>query len=322
MDLRRLDLNLLVVFDTVLTERSVTRAADRLALTQPAVSHALQRLRAACGDDIVRRQGHTMVPTPHAMALHPEVRAILVRAQRVFSLSSAFDPQTTTRQFQVGCSDHAATALLGPLLGSLLAEAPGLRLQLLHVGRSNAADMLRAGALDLALGLFNSADDAIAVRTVREVPYVCAMRTSHPLARGPFTLARYLGAQHLQVLVQPGSFGGIDQTLARLGHERNIRLVAAHFGAALGLLGNTDLLLTVPRDLLPDRPAEAGLCIRALPYEADPFRHQIAYARHATDDPGMAWLLTFLTAMPAGAAARARSTGTRTGSAGAVRRPR
>lgn len=101
MDFRRLDLNLLVVFDAVLSERSVSRAAERLSLTQPAVSHALARLRAACGDPIVVRQGHGMVPTPRAMALHAEVRALLARAQRVFSLSSAFDPGQSQRQFHI-----------------------------------------------------------------------------------------------------------------------------------------------------------------------------------------------------------------------------
>lgn len=294
MDFRRLDLNLLVVFDAVLSERSVTRAAERLALTQPAVSHALSRLRAACGDPIVVRQGHGMVPTPKAVALHPEVRALLARAQRVFSLSSAFDPRQSQRQFHIGCSDHAAQALLGPVLPALLRDAPGVRLQLLHAGRSNAADMIRAGALDLALGVFNSADDTIEVRTVRESPYVCLMRAGHPLAGGRFTLARYLAAQHLQVLVQPGAFGGIDQTLARLGHERDIRLVAPHFGAALGLLHGTDLVLTVPDDLAPGARLPPGLLRRAVPFDLDPFRHQIAMSRRANDDPGVAWLVSTL----------------------------
>lgn len=295
MDVRRLDLNLLVVFDAVLNERSVSRAADRLALTQPAVSHALARLRAACGDQILSRQGKAMVPTPKAMALHPEVRAILTRAQRVFALSSAFDPQQSNRQFHIGCSDHAALAVLNPVIGRLLQTAPGIRLQLLHAGRSNAADMIRAGSLDLALGVFNNADDAVLVRTLREVKYLCVMRKSHPLATGRLTLARYAAAQHLQVLVQPGSFGAIDQTLARLGHERDIRLVASHFGVAMGLLANTDLLLTVPADLLPSGQG-SGLCTRALPFELEPFRHQLAMSRRAGEDAGIAWLLQELIA--------------------------
>ena len=296
MDVRRLDLNLLVVFDAVLNERSVSRAADRLALTQPAVSHALARLRAACGDAIVSRQGRAMVPTPKAMALHPEVRAILTRAQRVFALSSAFDPAQSNRQFHIGCSDHAAQAVLHPVIGRLLQAAPGVRVQLLHAGRSNAADMIRAGSLDLALGVFNNADDAVLVRTLREVDYVCLMRQAHPLAaRGRLTLPRYAAAQHLQVLVQPGSFGGIDQTLARLGHERDIRLVASHFGVALGLVGQTDLLLTVPADLAKGAH-ELGLCTRAVPFALEPFRHQIAMSRRAGEDAGIAWLLERLSA--------------------------
>ncbi len=290
MDLRRLDLNLLVVFDAVMTERSVSRAADRLALTQPAVSHALARLRVACGDDIVVRRGHAMVPTPKAVALQHEVRALLLRAQRVFAMASAFDPAASHRHFQVGCSDHAANAILLPALGPLLGEAPHVRIQLLHVGRTHAADLIRAGTLDFALGVFNSADDTIAVKTLAEVPYVVFMRRGHPLARRPLSLPAYLAAGHLQVLVQPGSFGGVDQTLSRLGHERNIRLVSAHFDVAWRALESTDLLLTAPRDLVgPGQGTALRQC--AVPFELDPFRHQIAMSRRAGDDPGIAWLV-------------------------------
>jgi DNA-binding transcriptional LysR family regulator len=294
MDLRRLDLNLLVVFDAVLSERSVSRAADRLALTQPAVSHALTRLRQACGDQIVVRRGHAMVPTPKAVALQQEVRAILVRAQRVFAMSSAFDPARSRRHYQIGCSDHAAVAILEPVLGRILAQAPFVRIQLTHVGRTHAADMIRSGALDLALGVLNSADDAIAVKTLREVPYVCVARAGHPAFKRRLTLDRYLAAEHLQVLVQPGSFGVIDQTLSRLGQERNIRLVAAHFEAALRLLPSTDLILTVPKDLVARQ--EARWSLQAVPFALEPFRHQIAMGRSFADDPGTSWLIDMLSA--------------------------
>lgn len=293
MDLRRLDLNLLVVLDAVLSERSVSRAADRLALTQPAVSHALARLRQVCGDEIVMRQGRTMVPTPKAVALQDEVRAILVRAQRVFAMSSLFDPTQSRRHFQIGCSDHAAVAVLEPVLSRILAEAPQMRLQLSHVGRTHAADMIRSGALDLALGVLNSADDAIAVRTLKEVPYVCVARAFHPAFNPRLTLDSYLAGEHLQVLVQSGSFGAIDQTIGRLGHERNIRLVAAHFDTAMRLLLTTDLLLTVPRDLVT-RYEGSGLCIGEVPFALEPFRHQLAMSRSATDDPGTSWLVDVL----------------------------
>lgn len=293
MDLRRLDLNLLVVFDAVLGERSVSRAADRLALTQPAVSHALARLRQACGDDIVVRQGRAMVPTPKALALQHEVRAILVRAQRVFAMSSSFDPVRSTRHFQIGCSDHAAVAILEPVLGRILATAPQVRIQLTHVGRTHAADMIRSGALDLALGVFNSADDAVAVKTLKEVPYVCVARSAHPAFKRGLTLERYLAAEHLQVLVQSGSFGVIDQTIGRMGHERNIRLVAAHFEAAVRLLQSTDLILTVPRDLVA-RHKDVPLGMRDVPFALEPFRHQIAMSRSVTDDPGASWLIDML----------------------------
>ena len=291
MDLRRIDLNLLLVFDAVLAERSVSRAAARLALTQPAVSHALARLRQACGDPIVERRGRTMVPTPRAVTLQPEVRALLTRAERVFTLSGDFDPCQSTRVFQIGSSDLAAQVLLAPVLGVIRSRAPGVRLHLLHAGRNDAIDLIRAGTLDIALGVFHSADETVQIRTVRDSPYVCAMAASHPLAQGELTLARYLSAAHLQVLVQPGTFGVIEQTLARRGAERDIRLTAAHFGAALAMLrSGANLLLTAPADLFPQASCD-GLCLRSPPFEVEPYRHQVALSRRASDDPGLAWLV-------------------------------
>lgn len=293
MDLRRFDLNLLRVFDVVVSERSVSRAAAQLMLTQPAVSHALSRLRAACNDPILERRGRSMVPTPRAVALHPEVRALLARAQRVFSLSGEFDPAHSTRSFQIGCSDYAAQTLMPRALRAIRREAPDVKLFLVHAGRSDALDLLRAGTLDVALGVFNAADDALQVRTVLEEPYVCAMAKKHPLACGRLTLERYLQAEHVQVLVQPGISGVIEHTLARQGVERRIRLVTAHFSTALSMVTQSDLLLTAPRGLLRS-PQAGGLRQVPVPFAVDPFRHQIALTKRSLVDPGITWLVTVI----------------------------
>lgn len=316
MELRHIDLNLLRVFDAVVSERSVSRAAVQLSLTQPAVSHALARLRIACGDAILERHGRAMVPTAHAAALLPQVRALLAQAQRIFSSTAHFDAAQSQRSFQVGASDYAVQRLLPPVLASVRRTAPGVRLRVLHAGRSDALDLLHAGAIDLALGVFNSADDSLQLRTVLEEPYACAMAAGHPLARGTLTLPRYLQAAHLQVLVQPGRLGAIEQTLARLGVERRVAMTSAHFGPAVALVAATDLLLTAPRGLFGPRPSANGLHMAPPPFALEPYRHQIAASKRAMADPGIAWLYALIesgcdtcsrSARPAGRFGRGRS---------------
>lgn len=294
MELRHIDLNLLRVFDAVVSERSVSRAAVQLSLTQPAVSHALARLRTACGDAILERRGRAMVPTAHAAALLPQVRTLLAQAQRIFSSTAQFDAAQSQRSFQIGASDYAVQRLLPAVLASVRRAAPGVRLRVLHAGRSDALDLLHAGAIDLALGVFNSADDTLQLRTVLEEPYACAMAAGHPLARAALTLPRYLQAAHLQVLVQPGRLGAIEQTLARLGVERRVVMTSAHFGAALALAAATDLVLTAPRGLFQPEPSALGLHLAAPPFALEPYRHQLAASKRALSDPGVAWLFALM----------------------------
>lgn len=288
MNLRRLDLNLLTVFDAVIAERSVSRAAARLSLTQPAVSHALGRLREACGDAIIERYGRAMVPTARALALHGEVRAILARAQRVFTMSGDFDPASSERVFHLGSSDYAAQATLPALVTRVRKAAPLVRIAMHHTGRNDGPDLVRSGVLDAALGVFNPAEEELHAELVTEEPYVCAMSARHPLARKRrLALADYAQAAHVQVLVQPGTTGVIEETLARLGRPRRIAVVSAHFLVATSLLENSDLLLTAPRGLF----AQArGLKLHALPFAVIPFRTQLACARRQLADPGLRWL--------------------------------
>jgi DNA-binding transcriptional LysR family regulator len=290
MNLRRLDLNLLTVFDAVIAERSVSRAAARLSLTQPAVSHALGRLREACGDAIIERYGRGMVPTPRALALHGEVRAILARAQRVFAMSGAFDPSTSERVFHLGASDYAAQIALPRLVGRLRKSAPQVRIAVHHTGRNDGPDLVRSGVLDAALGVFSPAEDEIQTELVAEEPYACAMSARHPLARKRrLSLEDYANAAHVQVLVQPGITGVIEETLGRLGRPRRVAVVSAHFLVAASLLGESDLLLTAPRGLFAAARTH-GLKLHALPFAVIPFRTQLACARRQLADPGLTWL--------------------------------
>ena len=289
VDLRRLDLNLLTVFDAVVSERSVSRAANLLSLTQPAVSHALGRLRAACGDAILERYGRAMVPTPRATALHGEVRAILARAQRVFLMASVFDPASSERVFRIGASDYAAQIALPQLVQRARSAAPLLRIEVHHAGRNDGPDLIRSGVLDVAIGVFNAAEEGVRTEMLLEEPYACAMAATHPLAGRPLTLQAYLDATHIQVLVQAGTSGAIEEMLGRAGARRKVAVVTAHFLVAVSLLAGTDLILTAPRGLFA-LGGTVGLKLRKPPFPIERFWTQLAYAPRHLPDPGLRWL--------------------------------
>ncbi len=307
MNLRRLDLNLLVVFEAVVAEASVSRAAHRLHLTQPALSHALARLRTAFGDPILVRKGRTMQATPRALATLPEVRALLSQVGRLFAQGGRFDPATAERQLHIGVSDYAATAVLAPCLARIQREAPAMRLRLHHAGRVDAPGMLRSGQLDLALGVFNTLTADLDTLPLRDEPYRCAVARVHRMPM-PLSLDAYLQADHLNVLVQGEALGLIDEALAQRGLTRRIVLTVAHFGVALPLLAASPMVLTAPAGLL-HAVAAAQMDTCDPPVALPPFRTQMAWARRSDEDEALRWLRScLLDAAEPGAAAFASPT--------------
>lgn len=287
--LRRIDLNLLVVFEAVVGEASVSRAARRLHLTQPALSHALARLREAFGDPILVRRGRTMEATPRALAALPDVRSLLVQAGRVFAHAGHFDPARAERRVQIGASDYAASTVLQRVLPQVLAQAPSMRLRVHHVGRADAPAQLLSGQLDLALGVFNTLTAELRTAPLTEEPYLCAVARGAKAPR-KMTLADYLRSDHLNVLVQGDALGLIDEALAQLGLARRIVLTVPHFMAAARLLAGTPLLLTAPRGLLQDAAVRPLVRTFAPPLELPAFRTQMAWPQRNDDDEGLRWL--------------------------------
>ena len=198
MHVSRFDLNLFVVFDAIYTEGSLTRAARVLNLTQPAVSHALGRLRDRLEDPLFVRQGARMVPTSRARAMVTPVRHALGGLQRCLSDEGGFDVADAERTFVVGLRDGLEGCLLPPLTAGILEEAPGVRLQSMTVARRQLATELASGRLDLAADVLLPLPDAIEHRPVMSGPLVVIMRPGHPLA-GKLDLPAYLAAQHVLV---------------------------------------------------------------------------------------------------------------------------
>jgi len=222
INFKTLDLNLLRVFDEVMTERSLTKAAHKLALTQPAVSNALRRLRDALGDELIQRQGQTMAPTPRALALWPAVREALRQLQEVIT-PSHFVPGLANTTFILAMADATAAELMPGLIEVMDQDAPGISLRVVPLTTRDPRPLLDAQHADLAVGYFPAAladltaraqageTVAFAHQRLFTGEYVCAMRRGHPLAKGPLTLNRFCAARHLLVSFSGRPFGTLTK---------------------------------------------------------------------------------------------------------------
>lgn len=287
MSLRRVDLNLLVVFEAVVAEGNVSRAARRLHLSQSAVSHALARLRDAFGDPVLVRHGRRMEPTPVALAALPEVRTLLAQVNRLLAHGGRFEPIRAERTVRMGVSDYATVAVLPEVFARIRREAPALRLHLHHAGRSDVPGWLRSGQLDLALGVFNTLSADLACMPLLEEPYLCAVGSG---ARLPRSEREYLEAEHLNVLVSGDALGLVDEALARRGLARRIALTVPHFAAAPALLTGTGLVYTGPAGMLRQPALKRMLHCGPAPLELPPFRTQLAWSLRTEQDEALRWL--------------------------------
>ena len=295
MHVSRFDLNLFVVFDAIYTEGSLTRAARVLNLTQPAVSHALGRLRDRLEDPLFVRQGARMVPTSRARARGSPVRHAVGGFQRCLSDEGGFDVADAERTFVVGLRDGLEGCLLPPLTAGILEEAPGVRLQSMTVARRQLATELASGRLDLAADVLLPLPDAIEHRPVMSGPLVVIMRPGHPLT-GKLDLPAYLAAQHVLVSSRREGPGMEDFGLSRLGYRRNIRLRCQHHMAALSAVMGSDLLLTLP-GLLARQLAPPGRQVEPLPADVPGLELHLYWHRDQSADPGHTWLRQRVMAM-------------------------
>jgi DNA-binding transcriptional LysR family regulator len=277
INFRTLDLNLLRVFDEVMTERNLTRAAQKLAITQPAVSNALQRFRDAMGDELIKRSGREMVPTPRALALWPAVREALRQLQETITPSN-FVPAEANTTFVLAMADATAAKLMPGLVEVMDHDAPGVSIRVVPLTTRDPRRLLDREAVDLAIGYFPAvfadltaraqAGEAIAFAHQRlySGEYVCVMRRDHPLAGEPLTLDRYCAARHLLVSFSGRPFGFVDEALALLGRERRIVLTVNQFFTAGKVVAHSNLLTVLPRHFVNVTGFADQLVLRDLPY--------------------------------------------------------
>ncbi len=249
MDIRSVDLNLLVVFDAMLQQRSVTRAAEALGLSQPAMSAALARLRVLFNDPLFVRAGAQMNPTPSAERLGTVIRPLVLTIQTEILQPPVFDPATSQRSYALLTPDIAEMNFLPRLLAHLAQHAPQVNLKTLAMPRHAAASALESGAAELAIGYFPDLQKAgfFQQRLIRS-SHVCLLRQGHALGRGKLTLAQFLQASH--AVVKPdGREHVFEQFLQARGLQRRVVVELSHFMSLLPIVETSDLIATVPRDL-------------------------------------------------------------------------
>ncbi|MFO0988353.1 MAG: LysR family transcriptional regulator [Alphaproteobacteria bacterium] len=301
-NLRRTDVGLLVVFDAVARTRSATAAATLLALSQPAVSHALARLRTLMGDPLFVRGRDGLVPTPRARGATAEVRAALATLGRVLA-DGAFDPAAAAREFRLAGSDYAMMTFVPPVVAALRRRAPGSAIGVAPVD-AGLPLRLERGEADLAFYALAPPPGPFASQELFREHLVGLVCERHPLARkarrGRLTLDDYLAYPHVVAPLPTVAPGPIDARLAELGRARRIGMATPNFAANMAALHATDLVMSLPSRLAA-RARGRGLTPFALPFAVPDYPYLMVWHRGADADPASAWLRRLVVETIAGA---------------------
>ncbi len=301
MNFRTLDLNLLRVFDEVMKERSLTKAARNLSLSQPAVSNALRRLRETLGDDLLKRSGQGLEPTAFALELWPAVRDALRSLQDTLTPRD-FSVATDTSTFVLAMADATAAELIPPLVNVLETEAPGISVRVRPLTTRDPRRLLEEGEADMALGFFPATLASLSAQAqvgkgvnfdhlrLYEGHYVCVMRKGHPLAARPISLDDYCAARHLLVSFSGRPFGFIDESLASLGRKRRVVLTVNQFFTAGRVVANSNVLTVLPRHFVSVTGINDALVLQELPFAVPAVHVDALWHNRKESDPAHRWL--------------------------------
>ena len=304
IDLSRTDLNLLVLFEVVLQELHVGRAAERLNLTASAVSHGLGRLRGLLNDPLFLRTPKGVVPTERATSLAEPISDILASARRVISSAEPFDPATSARRFMIGAPDAISTELLPSLLPEIRRTAPGVDIGVRNLLPNQMAWASAFAGLDarkndiaiLPFSNFTNFIDAPArfvTRPLYEEIFLIAMRAGHPFADEP-SLERYCAMQHALVSDTGDRHGYVDTLLAERGNSRRVVLTVPNFMTALAVVAETDLLAALPSRFVARHAARYGVVSKPMPLEQRISQIRAVAPKVALMDAGLAWLFELI----------------------------
>lgn len=289
VNISSVNLNLLVAFQALLEERSVTRAARRCGVTQPAMSNSLAQLRALFDDPLFTRSSHGLAPTARALGLAGPLREGLSKLGELLE-ARPFDPAVDDRRFVIAASDYVEFVLLPALLELLRTEAPKLRVEVRPWGLHEIPDGLARGEVDLMIGYYNRLPSGHEEQILFEDEYVCIVAKQHPRVRSKLTLQTYLQLGHVLVSQRSDSPGSVDRALAALGKERVVAARVSHFLLVPALVARTDLVAAIDRRAAEPFAAPFGLRLLDPPLALPRGKVGQVWHQRSSRDPAHRWL--------------------------------
>jgi len=290
MELADIDLNLLVVFHRLIVERRVSKVADALGLTQPAVSNALARLRRSFGDELFLRSPGGMIPTPFAEQLAGPVARALGLLHEGLNQQVRFDPASERRSMTIGMTDIGEIVFLPPLVERIRREAPGIALGTVRNAAVNLPDDMASGRVDLAIGLLPQLKAGFFQRRLFGQRYVCLFRKGHRLSGRRPSLGDYRACEHLVVVSAGTGHGRVDDAIRRAAVDRLVRLTVPHFVSVGHILQRTDLVATVPERLAASLSESHGLEYAPHPVKLPEVDINLFWHAKAHRSPANQWL--------------------------------
>lgn len=285
------DLNLLVVFRALMHERSVSAASRRLGLSQPAVSHALGRLRREFGDELLVRAGRGMTPTPMALRLFPAIDASLRALEDSWSDPGHFDPLKADLRFVIAATDYFETLVLPTLVPKLCREAPNVTLVCRPLAGRLPIEPLEQGSVDLAVGgFFGELPPGAYARDLWDDDYACLLRADHPAQREGLDLATYLSLDHVLVSLHGDLHGVVDRALAAQGLTRRVTAGVSGFHTPAAIVRHSDCVVTLPSRIARALARSEGLCVLPVPLEVEGFTLRAVWHARTHDSRAHRWI--------------------------------
>jgi DNA-binding transcriptional LysR family regulator len=285
-----MDLNLFVMFDVIYAERNLTRAAEMLNITQPAVSNALNRLRMVFDDELFIRKPHGMEPTPVADNIISQVREALTLLNFSLNEGATFDPVRSEKIFRFSMNDLSQFLLLPPLLEKLQIQAPGVGASCFYVGREGLAKELASGQIDIAIDAPLINDPNLCHQPLSGEEYVCVVRPDHPYSGADITIDEYLSFRHIHVSSRRSGDGFVDAMLNKKGLNRTVAVRVQHYMVAPRIIRHTNLAWTVPRNLAK----HLNLRVIELPFELPTMDWHLYWHKSADNDQANRWMRELL----------------------------
>ncbi len=292
MNLAAIDLNLLVAFEALMAERSVTRAGHRIGLGQPAMSAALSRLRLIFRDELlVRVPGAPMRPTSKGLALYRPVSEVLAQVRQVFDTEAAFDPEQARAVFRIATGDHPASMVLPRFIEMLSRTAPGVDVRLLALDKRDAFDLVDRGEIDLVIGSFRNIPKRVRRHRMYTDAYVCIARRNNPhLGReGTMTLDAYVSVPHVLVTLAADDRGVVDEALSRLGLRRRVAVTVSDFHLVPRIVERTDMIGHLPHRIAAELVRGFDLVVSLPPLALPEWNVDVFWGGISDAEPGAMW---------------------------------